>query len=78
MNGLEIKYPFSKTFLQNPAPDFNYVKAVLPTLAKLLHYNDKDILADTCWAFSYLTDGSNEKIQAVIDTGKFYTTSCNF
>lgn len=54
---------------KNPPPDFNIVKAALPTLAKLLYYNDKDVLADTCWALSYLTDGSNEKIQAVLETG---------
>lgn len=54
---------------KNPSPNFQLVKLCLPYLCKCLYYNDKDVLADACWALSYLTDGPNEKIQAVVDTG---------
>jgi len=54
---------------KNPPVKFEDVQSCLPVLAQLLNYNDKDVLADTCWALSYLTDGTNEKIQAVLDTG---------
>ena len=30
---------------------------------------DKDVLSGACWALSYLTDGSNDKIQKVVDCG---------
>lgn len=52
-----------------PPPSFESVRVCLPLLNKLLHYTDNDVVADTCWALSYLTDGSNDKIQAVVDTG---------
>jgi len=53
---------------KNPPPDLNKIVDVLPVLANLIRYKDEEVVADTCWAFSYLTDGPNEKIARVIST----------
>ncbi|KTG03079.1 hypothetical protein cypCar_00031682 [Cyprinus carpio] len=49
--------------------DCNILPSLVHVLSWLLFVNDTDILADACWALSYLSDGPNEKIQAVIDSG---------
>ncbi|OVA16734.1 Armadillo [Macleaya cordata] len=49
-----------------PAP-FEQVKPALPALQHLIHSSDEEVLTDACWALSYLSDGTNDKIQAVID-----------
>ncbi|XP_019169405.1 PREDICTED: importin subunit alpha-4-like isoform X2 [Ipomoea nil] len=51
-----------------PAP-FEQVKAAVPVLRQLIHMNDEEVLTDACWALSYLSDGPNDKIQAVIEAG---------
>lgn len=38
-------------------------------LAKLIYMLDDEVLIDACWAISYLSDGSNDKIHAVIEAG---------
>jgi len=45
------------------------VKQALPALRWLIEEQDDGVLTDTCWALSYLSDGSKLKIQAVIDAG---------
>ena len=52
-----------------PQPQFELLKDALPALAKLVHSTDEEILTDACWALSYLSDGVNDKIHAVIEAG---------
>ncbi len=55
--------------IQDPPPPVTTIKEILPALSMLIHHNDINILVDTVWALSYLTDGGNEQIQMVIDSG---------
>jgi HEAT repeat protein len=52
-----------------PQPNWDLVSPALPTLAKLIYSTDDEVLTDACWALSYLSDGPNERIQAVIESG---------
>ena len=52
-----------------PQPNFEQVKPCLSTLAQLIYSPDEEVLTDACWGLSYLSDGPNEKIQAVIEAG---------
>lgn len=52
-----------------PSPDFEKTRIALPTLKHLImqsdDHADEEILTDACWALSYLSDGPNERIQAL-------------
>ena len=53
-----------------PAPDFPRVQRAVPSLAKVLIENDiEDILIDVCWAMSYLSDGGDQRIPVILNTG---------
>lgn len=54
---------------KNPPPPLDAMKKCLPSLVTLLHHQDKEIVADACWAVSYISDGSNDRIQEVIESG---------
>jgi importin subunit alpha-6/7 len=39
----------------------------LSTLASLIYSDDEEVIKDACWALSFLSDGTNDKIQAVVE-----------
>ena len=52
-----------------PPPPFSQVKPSLPVLSRLVFSIDDEVLTDSCWALSYLSEGSPERIQSLIDAG---------
>ncbi|BEI79768.1 hypothetical protein CcaverHIS002_0102970 [Cutaneotrichosporon cavernicola] len=54
---------------KSPQPNWELIAPALPVLSKLIYSLDDEVLIDACWAISYLSDGTNDKIQAVIDSG---------
>ncbi|KAK1353169.1 Importin subunit alpha [Heracleum sosnowskyi] len=53
----------------NPQPPFDQIKPALPALFRLVHSVHHEVLTDACWALSHLSDGSYERIEAVIEAG---------
>ncbi|KAI3849393.1 hypothetical protein MKW92_036989, partial [Papaver armeniacum] len=51
------------------SPITTTTKPALPALERLINSTDEEVLTDACWALSYLSDGANDKIQAVIEVG---------
>lgn len=61
---------------KDPQPNFNIVSTALPTLFNMIKFEDEDVMADACWALSYLSDDikndefpENHKIEVVIESG---------
>eukprot|EP00501_MAST-03F_sp_TOSAG23-6_P002352 GSMAST32.ASY1.ANO1.2457.1 assembled CDS len=78
---LNIKHPQNESMSRNavwvvsnlcrgkPNPPIESLLPAIGVLSQCLKYDDAEVLADTSWALSYVTDGSEKRIKAVIDTG---------
>ncbi|CAK9074917.1 unnamed protein product [Durusdinium trenchii] len=53
-----------------PAPDLVELIPVIPVIARYLRESqDQEVICDALWCMSYISDGPNANIQAVIDSG---------
>merc|ERR1719162_2139595 len=52
-----------------PQPPLQWVLPGLATLANLIHATDVEVLTDACWALTYLSDGTEDHVNAVIQGG---------
>lgn len=53
-----------------PQPALPTVAAAVPVLAQIMmQHEDKEVQMDACWAMSYLSDGDNERVELVHQTG---------
>ncbi|XP_010045351.1 importin subunit alpha-4 isoform X2 [Eucalyptus grandis] len=64
-----IAWTLSNLYRWKPLPPFEQVKPALPALRRLIKSEDEAVLIDTCWALSFICDGSNHNIQSVLDAG---------
>ena len=51
---------------KTPQVDLGKIECVFPTLNRFICNNDDEVVLNACWAFSFLTDGPNERIERVI------------
>ena len=52
-----------------PQPACEVVAPALPVLAELVKSPDNEVVIDATWALSYLSDGSDERIAMVVNSG---------
>lgn len=64
-----VTWTLSNLCRGKPAPNFETVQPALPLLARLLFSPDIETVTDACWALSYISDGPDYRIQAVLNSG---------
>ncbi|KAG5307630.1 IMPA3 protein, partial [Pseudoatta argentina] len=64
-----ISWLLSSLCLRNPPLSLELIKPLLPVFDRLLNSENNSIISDTCRILYYLTDGANDNIQAIMETG---------
>jgi|TARA_B110000208_G_scaffold106876_1_gene132699 hypothetical protein len=78
---LNLKNPATPSLLRNatwtmsnfcrgkPLPPLELIRPALSTLVEIAQCKDAEVVSDACWALSYISDGSNERIEAIVECG---------
>eukprot|EP00026_Physarum_polycephalum_P009036 Phypoly_transcript_09146.p1 GENE.Phypoly_transcript_09146~~Phypoly_transcript_09146.p1 ORF type:complete len:465 (+),score=94.08 Phypoly_transcript_09146:26-1396(+) len=64
-----VTWALASLFRKKPRVSIHLVQPFVPYLAKLLDTPDKEVLADACWALSYISDTGEIGIHTVLETG---------
>jgi hypothetical protein len=62
-----ITWAMSNLCRGSPAPNRDMIRPAIPVLKHLITHTEKEVVADACWALSYITNGENDRIQEVVD-----------
>ncbi|XP_022686306.1 importin subunit alpha-5-like [Varroa jacobsoni] len=52
---------------KNPPPPLEAVVECLPAIKQLLMHESNAVISDACWSLSYISDGTDDRIQEVVD-----------
>lgn len=52
-----------------PQPKHEAIAEALPVIVDMLNHSDDELIVDAAWAISYLSDGTNDRIQRILETG---------
>ena len=58
-----------KNLFIQPCPDLSFVAPAIPALVSIVNSHCIDAIIEALWALSFICDGEEEHIQAVIDSG---------
>jgi len=59
-------WALSNVFRGKPGPPIEVVQPAIPYVAQLMHHADAEVKTDTLWACSYLCDGGDDRIDALL------------
>ena len=53
-----------------PTPLFSKLKPAVPAICQtIIHYDDPEVLSETLWALTYMSDGAGKDVGCIFETG---------